>query len=497
MSDKNTLEPTVLQKSHLIKSMSGMIQFYSPSLQFSDDSITIKNEETGFTYYATKGSNQLNPNKEEDALEYQGFPFVVSADGSLWNHAILFLLWKIKKKFKISSDRLNQYANVLQDFKRFCERENIDYLVAARKWTRPNWKYRHYLESNKAKQLGNKMKSLSAFFDYLIKEQGIQYAADLWTEEEGSMLIFTENGGAFTKNYVKRDVDFEAKTQNQHDGHIRDGEKMRPMTQDEQHIFDEVMSEHSNTELFLSSMIALNTAARKQTVFTLRLHHFVESLPESYDANTVEGWLDQYRTISDHSEKTLKVGYGTDADTKNSKQFLLYFPGWLYKALVFYIISERGKNRRDGAFSQNHDLDQYLFLTRNSRPYYHAKGDINLKKYAKIEKGNAINLAMVRFREELYSKCVDLKKSKFPVRFHDFRATYGMNYLDANESLVDSGELTWSNVINGLAKRMAHEDIASTQKYLDFKRFTKLKPKIQTAYEESRMKAIYERINYH
>lgn len=480
-----------------MKSMSGIIKFYTPSTKPSLNSIVINNKITGLMYYASDNNkNQQKTNLEHEFIEYQGFPFVVNENGSLWRHATLFLLWKIKNNSKLTSDRLKQYAIVLQDFKRFCEKENIDYLVAKRKWIRPNWKYREFLKENNAKQLGNKMKNLSAFFDFLIDVEGIQYDVALWNREEGSMLIPTGNGNAYIKNYSKKDVDYEPKTKNDFDGYVRDGEKMRPMSEDEQLIFDEVMIEHSNTELFLSSMIALNTAARKQTIFTLRLKHFVDALPPNYDKETIEKWFDTYRSISNHSDKTIMVGYKTGADTKNEKQFLLYFPGWLYKTIVIYLVSIRACRRRSKALSQYCDLDQYLFLTRASRPYYHAKDDINLKAYLNIEKGNSINVAMLRFRKELHIKCLELNKSKFPIRFHDLRATYGMNYLDANENLIDTNEVTWSDVLRGLARRMAHDDIRTTQGYLDLKRFNKLKPKLQTEYEESRMEAIYDRINY-
>jgi len=472
--------------------ISGTIEFYLPLIKPCEKCRTITNEETGLTYYALDGSDPLDPSNELSSLKYHDFPFVLNEDGSLWNHATLFLLSKIQMKVDITSDRLKQYADILRDFKKWCERTNIDYLKAERTWCRPNWMYRDYLVENNAKQLGNKMKKLSAFFDFLIKNQGIKYAVPLWKEEERAFFISNGRGGGFMKHYTHRDVDSEPKTQPQDDGYIRDGEKMRPMSPDEQRVFDATMLEHKNEELFLSTMIALNSGARKQTIFTLRLHHFIDTLPQSYDDYTISEWFNSFRSTSDIEEKTVHVGPGTGADTKGNKRFMLYIPGFLYKAIVLYIVSKRARSRRLEAMSQSREIDQYLFLSKASRPYYHSKEDINLLAYDKKEKGNTVNVMMKRFRDELYQKCVELKEPVFELRFHDFRATYAMNYLEANEKYIDS-DMNWESVLKSLAKRLAHDDTGTTRRYLNYKQWLKYVPIRQNEWEEYRMEMINAR----
>lgn len=494
-----------LQRGDLMNTMFGTVEFYTPLTKPTHDSFVIHNEKTGLTYYAKDGIELDDADYGVDELKYYNFPFILNKDGSLWKDATLFIIWKIKQKPNISAERLRQYADTLQDFKQFCEmmeekessesdERRFHYLNAPIKSRRPNVLYGKYLESINAKQWSEKMKKVSAFYRYLIDVRKVHFSVDMLETIRLDMLVPTSQGNAFIKEVQINRVDRKAKTQEQNFDYIKDGEKMRPMTIKEQEVFEDAIFECKNEELVLGVMLAITSMARKQTIYTLRIRHFVDSLPASYDRFTLERWKDEnLRTIDDNKDKTIFVGDGTGADTKNGKKFKIFIEGWLYKAVVGYIISKRARTRRKGALSQKSDLDQYVFLSRDHNPFYHAKDDINLTAWQenghKPMRGNGIDQAMKRFRgHDLVYACRRHKCYTFPVRFHDLRATGAMRYLDRNEKRVDGINLKWGAILRNLAELLAHESTTTTQRYLDFKiMYQEEIPKYQFAYEKERM----------
>ncbi|MFK5893630.1 MAG: hypothetical protein QM504_10455 [Pseudomonadota bacterium] len=497
-----------------MEALFGTIKFYTPSAKSSQNSFVIYNKETNLTYYGQEGIELDDPDYGISVPIYYNFPFVLNKDGSLWKDATLFFIWKIKQNPNLSEERLRQYSDVLRDFKLFCEmmeekeinepeERRFHYLKAPIKSRRPNVMYGKYLVEKKAKQWGEKMKKVSAFYQYLIDIRHIRFNVDMLETIKQDMFIPTSNGGGFIKEISYNRVDRETKKQNQNDDYIRDGEKMRPMSIDEQKVFETAIMECKNEELVLGVMIAITSMARKQTVYTLRIKHFIKVFPNSYDIYTLEQWKNKNLKIFDDNKKyKINVGDGTGADTKNGKRFYITIDGWLYKAVIEYIISKRARNRRKYALRQDNELEQYVFLSRDYNPFYHAKDDINLTTWKesghKPMKGNSIDQAMKRFRDEnLTYICANLKCPIFPVRFHDLRATGAMRYLDRNEPNVDGKKVVWGTILRELAKLMGHDSVLTTQRYLDFKILVQKElPKLQFDFEKERMAKIRLKKHY-
>ena len=422
----------------------GTIHFYTPStLPYKDSfSIEVKNpfdENKALTYYAREGISPDDPDYGLGISEFYNFPFVVYEDSSLWEDAMLYLIWKIKQREEITPKRLQQLADYLQNFLHFCEmtekkekeeskkngkeipeNRRFHYLNAPIKSRRPNVMYGAYLREIKANQWGPKMKAVSGFYHYLIHVRKISFSVDMLERNISSRIITTTNGGCYIMEMSYNRVDQEAKTQNQDDGHIRDGEKMRPMSIAEQTIFEKAMLNFTHEELVLGSMIALTSMARKQTIYTLRLKHFIDNLPTNYNPVTLRHWRQKnILHIDPNGTHDIHIGDGTGADTKNGKRMKITIDNWLRLVIIEYIISPRAVKYRKHALSQNTDLDQYLFLTYDkktieSTPYYHAKDDINLHNWLDQGKqkktGNSIDQAMKRFRDgPLAQECTDRK----------------------------------------------------------------------------------------
>lgn len=507
--------------------LNGTVHFYTPTTILTENSFEIltkkpRDHNDIHVYYGREGISPDDPDYGLGISVFHNFPFVVNKNGSLWGDAVLYLLWKIKQKENLTSKRLLQIADYLQDFFRFCEMtENNEseeakkdgrkipesrqfhYLNAPIKSRRPNVMYGQHLAKNKAKQWGPKMKAVSGFYQYLIEVRGIRFPVDMLERSISSKIITTANGGAYIMEIGYNRVDQEAKTQNQDDGYIRDGEKMRPMSIAEQTIFEKAMLKFTHEELVLGSMIAITSMARKQTVYTLRLKHFVDNLPTNFDPMTLAYWRQSNSSkIDPKGTHDIYVGDGTGVDTKNGKRMIITIDNWLRLVVIEYIISSRAVKYRNHALSQNSDLDQYVFLAYDkkameSSPYYHASDDINLLNWLEQGKqkktGNGIDQAMKRFRDgPMVQECTD--RQLFPIRFHDLRASGAMRFIDRNESLVDGGEITWPVILIKLSKLMGHSSTITTQAYLSFKRhYTQKLPQLQFEFEEYRYAEIQKR----
>lgn len=183
--------------------LNGTVQFYTPTNIQTENSflIEVKNpydENKTLVYYAREGISLDDPDYRLGISKFHNFPFVVNEDGSLWEDATLYLIWKIKQREEITPKRLQQLADHLQGFLQFCEmtekkekeqaeingkeisiERQFQYLNAPIKSRRPNVMYGAYLKEIKANQWGPKMKTVSGFYHYLIHMRKISFPVDM------------------------------------------------------------------------------------------------------------------------------------------------------------------------------------------------------------------------------------------------------------------------------------------------------------------------------
>jgi integrase len=217
-----------------------------------------------------------------------------------------------------------------------------------------------------------------------------------------------------------------------------------------------------NTEMTLSFLIALTTGARIQTVFTLRQKHFEKILHP------------------DETEVKIKIGLGTDCDTKFNKIHTLIVPAWVYNKVKVYLNSPRYKTRLDVAkHIFEGESKQYVFLTNRGIPFYSSKFDPYRDQYKEPPSGNTVRQFIFRSIKKEFNK----QGLKTDFSFHDLRATYGMNLLDKLMILVDKGELKLSHALIHIKERMGHNSLSTTEKYLNFREKHKIKEQAQDAYE--------------
>lgn len=426
----------------------------------------------------------IDPDRNSFLLSYNHFHFIRNSDGSLWEDGNLYLLYKIELHPDLSSDRMEQISNALREFKTFCDERGLDYRKAEFKWEAPTYLFKEHLQNTRTpKTVERLMPMIASFYEWLIKEQQLTFAIPLWQEKE--FAIPTQK---YMITGTTKDINKDRKSGTKNcvgEGYITDGEELRPLETDEQIALDEALSQIGNPEYNLIFYTALDTGARKQTILTLRLHHFIDSVPESNSQTDISKWLRTIDFPDDLEEKPIRVGKRTGADSKRGlfDTYPLYIHGWLYKRIITYIISKRAFTRRSKALPQNNNLDQYVFLTHHGIPMYHAKNDVTYHSVKNLNDGNCLDQFISRtlkpkLRENGYA---------FSFHFHDLRATYGANYIEKHLSAVADNELSWGTVVEQLQLRMNHSNLDTTWRYQKNRQLKKIKSKIQIEYEHEIM----------
>ena len=418
-------------------------------------------------------------NEDFDIDNFLHFPILVHNDGSVWKHGSLYLLSKLKNYQKPSPKTLDSIATDLKHFKEYCENEGIDYLSAPRKVLRPTYLYRSHLQQLlrdgriSPNTIKRRMSAVVGFYEYLIDTEGIEFKFPLW-ESGITSIIYQDNQGFKQSKQVKtKDVARVISTSNPDlfDDAIVDGGRLHPLPHEQQIALVKVLKAIGNTEMTLSFLIALTTGARMQTVFTLRKKHFEKSL------NNKE------------NEVKIKVGYGTDCNTKFNKIHTLIFPAWVYQKVKIYLNSPRYKKRENKAI---HIFDekakQYVFLTNRGAPFYAASNDPYRHLYKEVPNGATVRQFIFKsLKKQLKNEGFD-----FNFSFHDLRATFGMNLLDRFMPLVDTKELKLSHALIHVKERMGHSSLSTTEKYLNFRERHKIKEQAQDNYETYLMELLNE-----
>lgn len=399
---------------------------------------------------------------------YNHFPILVNDDGTLWKYANLYLLYKIKSPKLPHYSTLHNIAKELKAFFEWSLENNIDYLNEKRRVRRPTYMYRFFLQkklengTNTDKTVKKKMSVVINFYEYLQNILHLKFRFPLWEKQDAYISYkdvygFQQGKKVETKDLLRIPSFYSSSS----DDYIQDEGKLKPLTQEEQILIFKALNKLGNTEMTLSCLLSVTTGARIQTVCTLRLKHFEKQVSEK----------ERYIPI--------KVGLGTDVDTKNNTVYFLQIPSWVYLKIQIYLKSQRYKKRFE---NQKHifrdEKLQYIFLTNRGTPYYVSKYDKYLETYINIiPNGNTI-------RQFLHTTLYKELRGKFKFRFHDLRATFAMNLLDLQMPLVNKGEMTLYELLSIIRERMSHKSLLTTERYLNFRNKQNQKQLIQYEFEE-------------
>ena len=263
---------------------------------------------------------------------------------------------------------------------------------------------------------------------------------------------------------------------------IKDDGKLSPLIVESQTVILKVLKK-SSREYQLMFYLALFTGARLQTICTLRIKCLFN------------------RESDSHGFIRLPVGAGTGVDTKYQKPLTLLIPNWLAQDLKIYIDSEQARQRRQKSNYGDSD-ENYVFLTKLGTPFYTSK----LEQQELIKKIKASDSSRTRLKlydgeaVRSYLKVVLLPKIRLidpqfqSFKFHDLRASFGMNLLESQLQHLPEGHSVMT-AVEYVQARMGHTNISTTLQYLNYKSRLEWRSKIQHEYESSLMKYVMSSVN--
>jgi len=390
---------------------------------------------------------------------YNYFPIILNKDGSPWREGILYIISRANTDFNYNISTYHSIISDLTHFKNFIDDNDIDmFSFPNMKLLRPTYRYRNYLllliqndelSSNTAKR---RVSTMIKFYRYLTEENEFKPSNLPWKDNDFYIKTHDSRGSIFHIKKVTTDLKIKSPTNNDpFSRYLIDEGKLRPLPKSEQLLLIETINSLRNTEMLLIHLIALITGARIQTVLTLRRSHFLKSL-DNIDCHF-----------------TLAIGKGTSIDTKNDKNLVIIFPKILYNKIRTYSLSERYLNRLSKI--KNEEFNDYLFLSNRGSPYYLGKESLKSSNTQINERTMHNGEAVRQFisKKVLPSMRNKLANDNYIFRYHDLRATFGMNLSESQMKLVELGKQSLHEAREYVRARMGHATTEITDRYLNYK----------------------------
>nr|WP_252509901.1 site-specific integrase [Acinetobacter lwoffii] len=390
------------------------------------------------------------------------FPVIIQSSAEIWEIATTYLMYCLEEINDITGENLYNFANDLLDYLRFIEDKKTHFLDLPKfRNNRITTRYEYYLREqienydlrpNTAKRRINRVVD---FYRTCIQQnfltiddfEGLPYEDRL-----KRITIITPDGYEREKEVNTHDHAITGSASHSDENLIYDDGALRPLDKREQLLYLEYLDKYGTRELQLLTYIALFTGARIQTICTLRVKN-LKNMPLLADKETYK----------------LEVGGTTGVDTKKRKPQNLLIPKKIKLLIDNYVESKEWVERAKKSFYGESD-NNYIFLTKKSNPFYTSKKEIRDVKF-KIDndsyqgdfivyKGNAVRKNL---NDVLLKLCQDYPDFN-TFRFHDLRATYGMNLVRKFEELGYSSSV----IKNKVRIMMGHSSDKTTDLYLKY-----------------------------
>lgn len=408
---------------------------------------------------------------------------LLKPDGSVWSEAVEYLIFKYEETGEVTT--ANNHSDALRYYMNWCAEQPkpLDYLEAKSKLRLPLLKYRKAQmklireEQLSPSTLKTRLGCLVQFYKFLEDELGYHFKVPPYGKEVEYRTVIDGGAGVFIKSGKTTEVNRVAGSKRQTsdeialDGQILDGgERLRPLDETELRILSKALKELAHTEFTLAHQIIQTTGARTQTIFTLRQCHF-DRIPHSSETKI-----------------EIKAG-GVDSpliDTKSNNVFMIRIPVQVYLSIRTYIRSERAQGQYERAKHKFADpKEQYVFLSSQGNPFYHAKSDPFRVLFRNPAKGTAlatfINKTLKPKLEEL-----GFKNPYYNYKFHNNRATFGLARLHTNLSAIDHEQPMGKQIDQAYSRTvrdMNHSNLATTLRYVSYEKDSKLKSEVQSDWE--------------
>lgn len=391
------------------------------------------------------------------------FPLVLNTDGSPWAPACLWLLDRARARpLKVSS--LNPVAQGLRAYREFLDEYELqwDDFSSVDKYLRPTYLYKTHLQdlinsgAIKHSTASGRMHAVVGLYRFLMESarMGFKPLNAPWIDRTVGLEFRDSKGFKQVMEITTVDVSIRVpKRDYAWDRRINDGGKLLPLSRHEQTVLVSALKTLGNREYELMHYVALLTGARIQTVLTLRWGAF-QAPP-----NKVNQWPFK-----------LECGPGTGIDTKGDvPEVYLSVQRTLYEWLHTYAISDRAKSRREKSQLKQDPLN-YLFLSSQGGSYYESKDDRNALRESDepLKRSSATGQNLRSFITEYVIPEIRKTIPDFHYQFHDLRATFGINWVDAVMKDGDTRKrYLWAR--DQLRKLMWHKWPTTTDGYTQYR----------------------------
>lgn len=399
--------------------------------------------------------------------EFRLLPLILDREGAPWQQACLWLLERATTK-PLNLNSLRPIAQDLAAYKTFLDdiETEWDDFSALDKYLRPTYLYHTHLHGQvndgrlKRSTAARRMSTVINFYRFLDRNSYMRFspANPPWIESNIGIAYNDSIGRRQVANVVTTDVAIRGKTyQDAFSEAINDGGKLRPLTMDEQKALVNALKQIGNIEYSLMHYIALLTGAREMTVLTLRIREVI------CPPDQVRQWPHK-----------IPCGPGTQIDTKGDVSgVFLSMPRELYEQLHTYAVSERARRRR-AKTQKGEDPINYLFITQHGQPYYESKEDINTIRDSStpLRRSALAGRPLRKFITDAVTPLIQESIPNFRYRFHDLRASFGMNWVDYQMQQAGpeglGSQYLWAR--EQLRKLMWHRSPFTTDKYLNYRK---------------------------
>jgi len=418
---------------------------------------------------------------EQEYGYFPNFPVLIQGDGVPWAIGNFYLVHRLKKSVSYESRTYQSVASHLLDYLRFLEDEELDFLAFPENDNlKVTYRYRRRLiDQINTGEIGRRtgklrMNAVVGMYKHIMKHGLVSASAFKHQPFELVMkyLSIENNFGLSSFKAVEsHNLAIVAPAPQKQPEYISDGGMLRPLSIDEQERVLVGLLD-SSREYQLIFYIALFTGARIQTVCTIQVRHI-------------------WRDLDGQGNLRLPVGGGSGVDTKWGRMMTLIIPGWLVQDLRIYSRSPESKRRREQSFYGDVESN-YLFLTSNGSEHYTSKREIKDRGASEVSQiasnrdrahGSIREGATIRqfILETLLPRIRQSDKLFQRFRFHDLRASFGMNLLESEIEI--RGSTGVMAALETVQQRMGHKDKSTTMQYLNYRSNLERKADIQSKFE--------------
>jgi len=433
------------------------------------------------TWHVGYDSEQgFNPIRKEGLI--RNFPMIFQGDGKPWDLGNLYLMFMYNKaaaaSVRPSIETIDSFASHLLAYRRWIEdaqskgQEIHDLYFPDESHRRVTYRYSRYLDRNIGRTISASTAStrISVITNFYRGVQSGGLANELenepFKERQVSIKAFNRIGLEKLITVVTTDLRTRQKPLGFDQGtSIRDGGKLHPISEADQGLLLDYLERFDRYHFTLMVLFSIFTGARIATVCTLRIDDLRALLNKADKDPTGFVWL--------------KIGFRTRIDLKfadkNKAQMRLRIPSMLVMQIIGYVDSPEAMLRRQQKTSFYGDTDDnYVFLTEAGTPYITSKAEIEDRQSSEysarlnmrdrvdfvISKGNGIRNWVNQLNNLIATENPDYSSW----RFHDLRATFGLNFV---RDALREGQ-SRNKILDSLKGLMGHSSIETTLRYLDY-----------------------------